>query len=83
MSKGYPFGSTTDEQLYLASLHLPMYSSPDFDKLRLQNPGYYIAGNDKVGDLRSGSKPYINDPNYSFFLYDQPRDIWVGMKLDF
>ncbi len=83
MSKGYPFGSTTDEQLYLSSLHLPMYNSPQFDKLRTQNPGYYIAGNDKIGDLRSSSKPYINDPNYSFFLYDQPRDIWVGMKLDF
>ncbi len=83
MSKGYPFASTTDQQLYLASLHLPMYNSPQFNQLRQQNPGYYLPGNDHVGDLNSSSKPYINDPNYSFFLYDQPRDIWVGLKLDF
>ncbi len=83
LSQGYPFQDASDEQQYLASLHLPMYNSPQFDQLRKQNPGLYIAGNDKVGDLRSGSKPYINDPNYSFFMYDQPRDIWFGMKVDF
>ncbi|MEJ2615883.1 MAG: hypothetical protein P8Z35_13070, partial [Ignavibacteriaceae bacterium] len=87
MSKGYPFenitGNNADLHNYLASLHLPMYNSPAFDQLRQSNPGEYIAGNDKVGDLRSSSKPYINDPNYSFFLYDQPRDIWFGMKVDF
>ena len=83
MSKGYPFEDNNDQSQYLASLHLPMYNSPKFDQLRKNNPGEYIAGNDKVGDLRSGSKPYINNPNYSFFMYDQPRDIWFGMKVDF
>ncbi len=83
MSKGYPFQDATDEQNYLASLHLPMYNSSKYDLLRKQNPGLYVPGNDKVGDLRSGSKPYINNPNYSFFMYDQPRDIWFGMKVDF
>ncbi len=83
LSKGYAFASSTDQQLYLSSLHLPMYSDPKFNQLRQQNPGYYIAGNDKVGDLRSSSQSYINDPNYSFFMYDQPRDIWFGMKVDF
>ncbi len=83
MSQGYPFQDASDEQQYLASLHLPMYNSSKFDQLRKQNPGLYIAGNDKVGDLRSSSKPYINDPNYSFFMYNLPRDIWFGMKVDF
>jgi outer membrane receptor protein involved in Fe transport len=83
MSKGYPFESDDDQSKYLASLHLPMYDSPKFDQLRENNPGEYIAGNDKVGDLRSSSKSYINDPNYTFFLYDQPRDIWFGIKYDF
>ena len=83
MNKGYPFQDDNDQSQYLASLHLRMYNSTKFDQLRKNNPGEYIAGNDKVGDLRSSSKPYINDPNYSFFLYDQPRDIWFGMKVDF
>ncbi len=83
MSKGYPFQDDNDQSQYLASLHLPMYNSSKFDQLRTNNPGEYIAGDDKVGDLRSSSKPYINDPNYSFFLYDQPRDIWFGIKFDF
>ncbi len=74
----------SDEALYLESLHLPMYNSPAYDQLRQQNPGLYIPGNDKVGDLRSGSKPYINDPDYaSVFLYGQPRDIWLGIRVDF
>ncbi len=76
--------NNSDEALYLMSLHLPMYNSAAYDQLRQQYPGYYIAGNDKVGDLRSSSKPYINDPDYaSVFLYGQPRDIWFGMKVDF
>jgi len=80
---GYTFNGS-DEAYYLASLHLPMYNSPAFDVLRQQYPGYFIGGNDHVGDLRSASKPYINDPDYAnLFLYDQPRDIWVGIKVNF
>ncbi len=86
MSKGYAFqheNNDNDERDYLASLHLPMYDSPKYDQLRKSNPGAYLPGNDKVGDLRSSEKPYINNPNYSFFLFDQPRDIWFGLKVDF
>jgi len=87
MADGYVFAdnttSGTDFSNYMASLHLPMYNSPAFDQLRAQNPGLYIGGNDKVGELRSASKSYINDPNYSsLFLYTQPRDIWFGMRVD-
>ncbi len=93
LSKGYAFRRKTvdtgnfveweDAKNYLASLHLPIYDSPEFDQLRSQYPGYYLPGNDKVGDLRSNEKPYINDPDYSYFIYGQPRDIWFGLKIDF
>jgi outer membrane receptor protein involved in Fe transport len=79
----YAFQDDNDLNKYLASLHLPMYDSPEFDQLRENQPGYYIPGDDKVGDLRSDEKPYINDPNYSFWLFGQPRDIWVGVRIDF
>ncbi|MDH7604879.1 MAG: TonB-dependent receptor [Melioribacter sp.] len=83
LNRRYAFQDNNDFNKYLASLHLPMYDSPEFDQLRQSQPGYYIPGNDKVGDLRSDEKPYINDPNYSFWLYGQPRDIWVGFRIDF
>jgi outer membrane receptor protein involved in Fe transport len=73
----------SDFTKYLASLHLPMYKSAKYDDLRAANKGLYIAGNDKVGDLRSEEKPYINDPKYSFWLYEQPRDIWFGVRFNF
>ena len=72
-----------DTKKYLSSLHLPLYNSPEFDNLRSQNPGLYLPGDDKVGDLRSDDKPYINDPDYSYFIYGQPRDFWFGLKIDF
>lgn len=84
MSGKYCFDGTsgsTDYSDYLASLHLPMYADPRFDALRTSTQ--YIAGNDKPGDLRSADKPYINDPNYSYFEFDNPRDIWITMKVDF
>ena len=68
---------------YLASLHLPMYKSAEYDSKRQAYPGLYIGGNDSVGDLRSAKKPYINDPNYSFWLYERPRDIWIGVRFSF
>ena len=93
LSRGYAFRRSTvdegsfldwaDTRNYLASLHLPMYDSPEFDNLRAQNPGYYIPGDDKVGELRSTEKSYINDPDYSYFLFGQPRDIWFGIRIDF
>ena len=72
-----------DDRNYLASLRLPMYSDPAYDNLRAANPGFYLPGDDRPGDLRSAEKPYINDPNLPYFLYGQPRDIWLGLKVDF
>jgi hypothetical protein len=72
-----------DDRNYLASLRLPMYSDPAYDNLRAANPGFYLPGDDRPGDLRSAEKPHINDPNLPYFLYGQPRDIWLGLKVDF
>ncbi|MBD3275511.1 MAG: TonB-dependent receptor [Candidatus Marinimicrobia bacterium] len=81
---GRAFDSGSDRRDYLASLHLPMYDSPEFDDLRANSPeGYYTPGDDKPGDVRSSDKPYINDPNIRMWLWDQPRDIWLGLTLTF
>lgn len=83
LNREYAYQDDKDRTDYLSSLHLPMYESPDYDELRELKPGYYIAGNDEVGDLRSSDKPYINDPNYPFWIYGEPRDIWFGFRVDF
>ena len=83
MAKGYPFYDDADFNAYMRSLHLEMYDSPEFDQLREKNEGLYVAGHDKVGDLRSDDKPYINDPNVTFLLYGEKRQIWFGLKMDF
>jgi outer membrane cobalamin receptor len=84
MSRGYPFDSVVNDQYYyLASLHLPMYDSAKYDALRTTYPGYFIPGNDRIGELRSEEKSYINDPNFSMWLYGQPRDIWFGLRFAF
>ena len=72
-----------DTQEYLKTLHLPIYSSSEYDGYRDTEKGYYIPGNDQVGDLSTDGKPYINDPDYSYFYYGQPRDIWFGIRMDF
>jgi len=79
----YAFTNDDDRTAYLASLHLPAYNSSDFDNLRSTNPGLYLPGDDKPGDLRSDAKSYINDPNLSYFIYGEPRDVWFGVKVDF
>jgi outer membrane receptor protein involved in Fe transport len=84
MSNGNCFADQSDLIAYLASLHLPVYDSPDYEKLRKQsNYTLYMPGNDEVGDLRSDGKSYINDPNYSYWIYGAPREVWTGVRLEF
>ena len=86
MSNGWAWRDGTngiDYNNYFSSLHLSIYDSPEYDNLRELNPGMYIAGNDKVGDLRSASKPYINDPDNAMFLFGEPRNIWFGARIEF
>ena len=82
---GQAFANGTDRREYLASLHLPMYDSEEFDDLRANSPeGYYVPGNDEPGDLRSSEKPYINNPNQMLWRsFMQPRRFWFGTVIDF
>jgi outer membrane receptor protein involved in Fe transport len=86
------FSSQDDMKDYLSSLRLPEYSSSMYNGIRIKDTvnvkgqpvyGKYLPGDDSVGDLRSGDKPYINDPDYSFWVFGQPREIWVGMRVEF
>lgn len=87
MYQGYAFASGIDASTgsdfynYMASLHLPMYNSPEYDSKRATYPGLFIPGNDKPGDTRSASKPYIQNPSNTYWYYGQPRDIWFGMRV--
>jgi hypothetical protein len=80
---------SNDQSNYLASLRLPVYDDPRYDGLRSSNEGLpenewkYVAGNDKVGDLRSKDKPYINDPDLDLLRYLERRQIWFGVKVHF
>jgi len=80
---GDDFEDWQDFRNYLKTLHLPEWNSSVYDNVRDEEAGYYIPGNDKAGDLRSEEKPYINDPNYPFWLYEKPRDIWFGIRFSF
>lgn len=71
-------GAGDDKESYLNSLKLDIYDDPLFE----DNPTYE-AGNDKVGELNSVDKPYINDPNITFLAFHNPRTFVFGVKLDF
>ena len=47
------------------------------------NKGEVVSGEDKVGDMHSSSKPWINSPNADLFSYGTTRSVWMGIKFDF
>ncbi|MEO0293678.1 MAG: TonB-dependent receptor [candidate division WOR-3 bacterium] len=71
-------GGKDDKGDYLRSLKLKIYEDPVFE-----GKEEYEPGNDKVGDLCSEKKPYINDPNVTFLAFHDPRRISFGLKMDF
>ncbi len=71
----YGFSDSFDRDGYLRSLHLPLYAGATYQAAGL------TAGNDKVGDLRSAAKPYINDPNLTHSLWGLTRQIFFGLKV--
>jgi hypothetical protein len=91
MQYGYAFKKDSGDDFedwqdflnYIKTLHLEEWDDPVYDDFRNEEAGYYIPGNDKIGDLNSKDKPYINDPDYDFWLFGQPRDIWFGVKFSF
>ena len=84
MHNEWCFRSDIDRDDYLNSLHLPMYNDPEYEGQTSPSGTPYVGGNDKVGDLKSDDKPYINNPNNDdLWLYGYPRDIWVGLNISF
>jgi outer membrane receptor protein involved in Fe transport len=69
------FEDDRDQQDYLKSLKLPLYNEPGFEA--------YEGGNDKVGDLKSDSKPYINNPNIEFLAFHHTRSFALGLSFEF
>lgn len=45
--------------------------------------GDVVKTGDKVGDMNSSSKPWINSPNVDLFSYGYTRSVWMGIKFDF
>lgn len=42
-----------------------------------------VVGEDKIGDMHSSDKPWINDPNVDLFTYRNKRSVWFGIRFDF
>jgi outer membrane receptor protein involved in Fe transport len=74
-STNYGFSDSYDRDAYLRSLHLPLYSGATYQAAGL------TAGDDKVGELRSDAKPYINDPNLTHSLWGITRQINLGVRI--
>ncbi|MFC1543525.1 carboxypeptidase regulatory-like domain-containing protein [Candidatus Neomarinimicrobiota bacterium] len=70
------FRNTADRRRYYESLHLPMYKGAEY-----QAQGY-TGGDDKLGDIKSDDKPYINMPNKKYCTFFNPRAFYFGIKFD-
>ncbi|MBN2031543.1 TonB-dependent receptor, partial [bacterium] len=77
------FETSDDQDLYLKSLHLPMYAAKEYQDAGYPDDGYTGEMNDKPGDLRSDDKPYINDPNMNYRMYTDVRHVILGIAIDF
>jgi len=77
------FADATDREQYYKSLRLPMYGGTEDATKEEYAAAGYVAGNDKVGDVKSKDKPYINMPNRGFLTYLNPRTFFFGLKFNF
>ncbi|MFH0991102.1 MAG: TonB-dependent receptor [bacterium] len=75
-------GENSDQETYYKSLCLPIYDNPAFDQLRQQNPGFYLPGNDQLGDVKSDDKPYIHMPSRDFLIYRDLRYVTFGIRVN-
>ena len=71
------FADGEDERNYYDSLRLPMYEEEMY-----QNAGY-LPGNDRIGDVKSDEKPYIDMPNRDIFTFYNMRAVFFGLKVYF
>lgn len=71
------FDGGDDYRDYMYSLHLPMYEGQIY-----QDAGF-TAGDDRVGDVKSDDKDYINMPNRTFLMDLNPRRFTFGLRVNF
>ncbi|MBN2029631.1 TonB-dependent receptor [bacterium] len=71
------FRDNDDRDDYYRSLHLPMYEEQAYQDAGL------TAGDDKLGDVKSDDKPYINMPNINFLTFMNPRSVTLGFRFNF
>jgi hypothetical protein len=72
------FSDDEDRDSYYMSLHLPLYGTG-----RYADDPLYTAGNDRLGDVKSDDKPYIDDPNIEHLAFRNPRSFSFGVGFDF
>lgn len=71
------FRNDEDREDYYRSLHLPMYEGEGYKAEGL------IAGDDKLGDVKSDDKPYIDMPDRDFLTFINPRFVTLGLRVNF
>jgi len=77
------FFDTEDRNLYFKSLHLEMYKEEPWRSAPGFTPPEEGEEPDKVGDIWSEEKPYINMPNYTHLTFLNPRNITFGIEFNF
>jgi hypothetical protein len=80
---GQGFFDGGDRTRYLKSLHLEMYNEEPYAGATGFTPPAPGDEPDKVGDLSSDGKPWINDPNRDFLKYLDPRYVQFGIRFSF
>lgn len=73
---GGGFRNQDDRDAYYRSLHLPMYEGEGYQALGL------TPGDDKLGDVKSDDKSYINMPSRGFLMYMNPRSVTLGVRVN-
>ncbi|MEO0293462.1 MAG: TonB-dependent receptor [candidate division WOR-3 bacterium] len=76
------FSSDYDETQYLKSLHLEIYNYEPFASRGFVGPKEGEKP-DRIGELRSDEKPYINNPDREFLMYLDPRFVQFGIRFSF
>jgi len=75
-------GDEGDEEDYLMSLRLPLWGEYEWYEGMVKS-GELIVGTDKIGDIKSDDKPWIDMPNRDHLTFRNPRVITVGLTFNF
>jgi len=71
------------EYLYPGYVYTKDITDPETGEI-IHHKGEVVRGEDHIGDVRSSKKPHINNPNLDIFTFgNEPRSIWIGLRIDF